>query len=83
MKTFLAIFAVCVVVVAFSLAFIGIKMLVKKNGEFKRHCSSVDPYTGERIGCVCGHSNILTSDCKSEKHTVLEVDKDLLRDALK
>lgn len=33
---------------------LGIKILVKKHGEFKRHCSSMDPYTGERGGCVCG-----------------------------
>lgn len=83
MKTLLVVFIFCVILIALCLTLIGIKILVKKNGEFKRHCSSVDPYTGERSGCVCGNSNILTSDCKNEKHSVLEIDKDLLKDALK
>jgi hypothetical protein len=41
------------------LAFAGfaIKILLKKNGEFKKSCSSVDPKTGERYGCSCGHSD--------------------------
>ena len=38
------------------LAFAGfaVKMFFKKDGEFKKSCSSVHPKTGERIGCVCG-----------------------------
>lgn len=40
--------------VALMMVGLGIKILVRKHGEFKRHCSSMDPYTGERPGCVCG-----------------------------
>ena len=38
-----------------ALAFAGfaIKMFLKKDGEFKKQCSSVHPKTGERLGCVC------------------------------
>jgi hypothetical protein len=41
------------------LAFAGfaIKILLKKNGEFKKSCSSVDPHSGERYGCSCGNSD--------------------------
>lgn len=37
---------------------LGIKIIFKKNGEFKRHCSSRDPYTGEGGGCICGQHDI-------------------------
>lgn len=29
-------------------------MFVKKDGEFKKSCSTVNPDTGERVGCSCG-----------------------------
>ncbi len=42
-------------IILLSLAFIGfaVKMFFKKNGEFKKACSSVDSKTGKPIGCVC------------------------------
>ena len=42
MKMFLLILIVTVLIVLLSFWGIGIKMIIKKNGEFKRHCSSVD-----------------------------------------
>jgi len=45
------------VLVAIAVAAIAIKMLVKKDGEFKKACSSVDPKTGKAIGCTCGHGD--------------------------
>lgn len=39
-----------------AIGLIAIKMFVKKDGEFKKSCSSVDPDTGERYGCTCGKS---------------------------
>jgi hypothetical protein len=43
-------------IILLGLAFAGfaVKILFKKNGEFKKSCSSVDPLTGERFGCSCG-----------------------------
>ncbi len=38
---------------AFAFAGFAIKMFFKKNGEFKKQCSSVDPNTGKRLGCSC------------------------------
>ncbi len=40
------------VLIAIAFAGIGIKMFVKKDGEFKKQCSSVDA-DGNRIGCTC------------------------------
>ena len=48
---------ISVVLLGLAVAGIAIKMLVSKDGEFKKSCSSVDPNTGERLGCSCGGEN--------------------------
>jgi hypothetical protein len=50
----LKIFLVTIVFLGLAFAGFAIKMFVKKDGEFKKQCSSVNPNTGERYGCVCG-----------------------------
>lgn len=63
--------------VALLMAGLGVKMLVKKNGEFKRHCSGMDPYTGESAGCVCGRS--ANAKCKNAKrYSPLEVNNEMM-----
>lgn len=42
------------ILLALAISGIAIKMFLKKGGEFKKQCSSVDPATGERFGCTCG-----------------------------
>lgn len=49
---YVVLFAIGVMALAF--IGIGIKMFLKKGGEFKKQCSSVDPKTGQRLGCGCG-----------------------------
>ena len=46
-------------IVLIGLAFAGfaIKILLKKNGEFKKSCSSIDPATGNAYGCSCGSAD--------------------------
>jgi len=34
-------------------AALGIKMFIKKDGEFKKQCSTIDPDTGKNLGCSC------------------------------
>ena len=51
-----------VVIIGLSIAGIAIKMFVKKGGEFKKSCSSVDPATGERYGCSCGKAEGTTCE---------------------
>ncbi|MBL7137976.1 MAG: membrane or secreted protein [Bacteroidales bacterium] len=43
--------------IALAIAAIAIKMFVKKDGEFKKSCSSVDPSTGNPLGCTCGQAD--------------------------
>ncbi|MCQ2278563.1 MAG: hypothetical protein MJZ62_04590 [Bacteroidales bacterium] len=77
MKEIIIVLGAAMAVIAFAFVGLGIKILVKKNGEFKRHCSSVDPYTGERSGCVCGKT--ILDKCKtSPQYHPLEVNKELL-----
>lgn len=73
-----------VLILAFALilaafAAIDIKRLVRGKGEFKRHCSSVDPYTGERSGCICGKS--IRDNCnESPQYHPLEINQNLLEE---
>lgn len=55
------------ILLALAMAGIGIKLLVKKNGEFKHTCGSVDPVTGERVGCSCG-SGTNENSCSTNKY---------------
>ena len=58
---------------------LGVKVLVRKKGEFKRHCASRDPYTGESNGCVCGKR--MDARCKSkEKYQPLDVNENLMEE---
>ena len=55
MNSTLIVILATVVLLGLAIAGIAIKMFVKKGGEFKKQCSSVDPDTGERFGCTCGN----------------------------
>lgn len=65
-------------VVALMMAGLGIKMLVKKHGQFKRPCSGTDPYTGEQKGCVCGRA--AGTACTDKKYSPLEVNSNLMEE---
>ncbi len=56
---------ISVVLVGLAVAGIAIKMFMSKDGEFKKSCSSVDPNTGERLGCSCNGENQGT--CRNEE----------------
>jgi hypothetical protein len=66
-------------VLLLSLAGLGIKTLVLRNGEFKRHCASMDPYSGNRSGCHCAaqHSGIC-HDRARHPYQPLDVNKNLM-----
>ena len=54
MKTILTVFVIAIAVVAMMMAGLGIKMLLKKDKEFKRPCANADPKTGRCANCTCG-----------------------------
>ena len=78
MKTLIPALLSAVVAVALMMAGLGVKMLFRKHGEFKRHCSSIDPYTGKSSGCICGHA--ANARCQPQSHTPLEVNQELLNE---
>ena len=45
------------ILISLAIAAIAIKMFIKKDGEFKKSCSSVDPNTGKPLGCTCGNAD--------------------------
>ena len=50
MKLFILVLSI----ITFVFLAFAIKMFFKKNGEFKKSCSSVNPNTGEKFDCSCG-----------------------------
>jgi len=62
---FVQVIIIAAVLIGLALAGIGIKMLVKKDGKFEKHCSSVDS-NGKKIGCVCGDDS--GTSCHNRHH---------------
>ncbi len=63
---------ISVLLVGLAIAGIAIKMFLKKDGEFKKSCGSVDPATGRRIECTCGKP--ADDACDNQKQYYTEVD---------
>ena len=42
-----------IVIMAIVFAGLAIKMFFKKDGEFKKQCSTIDPQNGRNLGCSC------------------------------
>lgn len=53
MKTILIVLAIAVAVVGLMMAGLGLKMLLRKEKEFKRPCANADPKTGRCANCTC------------------------------
>lgn len=62
MTAAIKILLITIVLLAIAISGIAIKMFLKKGGEFKKQCSSVDPVTGERFGCTCGKAEGASCD---------------------
>lgn len=45
---------VATVLLGIAFAGIAIKMFFLKDAQFKKSCSSLDPQTGQALGCSCG-----------------------------
>jgi hypothetical protein len=52
--TFIKILLITIVFLALAFAGFAVKMFFKKGGEFKKQCSTLDPKTGQPLGCSCG-----------------------------
>lgn len=54
---YLKLLLLSIVVMAIAFAGFAIKMFFKKDGEFKKQCSTIDPHTGKNLGCTCSGSH--------------------------
>lgn len=54
MKTILIVLCVAIAVIGLMMAALGVKMLFRKEKEFKRPCANADPTTGRCAHCTCG-----------------------------
>jgi len=43
-----------IVLIGLAIGGIAIKMILQKDGQFSKSCSSVEFTTGEKVGCICG-----------------------------
>lgn len=79
----LAVIVISFIIIALCIGGVGIKMFVKRNGEFKRLCSGRDPYSGKAAGCQC--SELHTTSCSErQKHPYqpFDVNDNLLKETL-
>lgn len=53
MKTIVVVLVVAVAAVGLMMAGLGLKMLLKKEKEFRRPCANADPKTGRCANCTC------------------------------
>jgi|TARA_B110000902_G_scaffold241373_1_gene291674 hypothetical protein len=67
MENFLPLFLITIGFMVFVFAGIGIKILLKKNGEFSGTCASQSPYLNKE-GEACGFCGALPEEkCKKEE----------------
>ncbi len=58
MKTLLIVLVIAAGVLALMMAGLGLKMLFRKEKEFKRPCANADPKTGRCANCTCGKGKV-------------------------
>ena len=80
-RDLLSVFVVAFLTVALCFAGIGIKILLRKHGEFKRRCSGYDPYSGEGNGCLCaGKQGGTCEERTRHPYQPLEVNSEILKE---
>jgi hypothetical protein len=55
---------VAIALLAIAFAGIAIKMFFIKDATFQKSCSSINPQSGERMGCSCGGEE--TTSCENK-----------------
>ena len=75
----IAVLLISLLLLLLSLLGLGIKVLLKKNGQFKRHCASRDPFTGESPGCQCELSHAC-DERQRRPYQPLDVNEELLKE---
>ncbi len=63
---------VSVLFVGVAIAGIAIKILLQKNGQFSKTCSTIDNEGGEKVGCVCGEGDPENCRYYEQHHGILK-----------
>ena len=58
----MTLFLLTLALLTLAIAGIAIKMFVRKGGEFKKQCATIEFESGEKVGCVCDSER--HEDCK-------------------
>lgn len=80
MKSLLVMSILSLIIVAICICGLGIRILLKHRGEFKRHCSSMDPYTGKNGGCNCPIANKACDTRHKRSYQPLEINEELMNE---
>lgn len=81
MNTFIVVFVLAMAIVLLSLSGLGVKTLLRHRGELKRHCASMDPYSGKRAGCVCAMQRSgPCGDRQKHPYQPLDVNENLIKE---
>lgn len=70
---------ITIVLVGLAIGGIAIKMFLKKDGEFKKSCGSVDPTTGQRVECTCGKPSDEVCDNNKQHYKQVDLEKSTAR----
>lgn len=62
----LKVILIAIILVGLSMAGIAVKMFFIKGSEFKKSCGSVDPTTGQKVGCSCGTDGESSGSCQNK-----------------
>lgn len=73
---FIKLLLLSLILLAIAIAGIAIKMFIKKGGEFKKQCATIDPQTGDKLGCSCKGSPG-DGSCKNENEKQLDISPSL------
>lgn len=81
MNTSIVVLVLAMAIVLFCFAGLGVKTLLQRNGELKRHCASMDPYSGKRTGCICAtRQNLECNDRQKHPYQPLEVNENIMNE---
>lgn len=80
MQSFFVILVATFIAIAMLMAGLGVKVLLRKRGEFKRHCASRDPYSGKANGCVCDQHRQAACTSDKERYQPLDVNQNLMNE---
>jgi hypothetical protein len=70
----LTIILIAIILIGLAIGGIAIKMLLQKDGQFSKTCSSVEFSAGKKVGCVCEDGDLKNCANFEKHHPVQRID---------